>query len=383
MINILNSEIFFDLDSVFFVALGFEVLFFALVIFLWESFFYPTLRLKKYINIQRIHNNEIPRLGGVILFLSLIFFCFNAKETPPIHFFKNFFIAIVPTAILAIKEDLFHNVKIFYRFFAILASASSFIYLYQDNLPKLQDILFLNQFIQIPGFLEFFYIFAIISIVNSMNMIDGVNGLCGLVTLSILANLFYFSYLTSDITFMITVLYLFGFAVIFLIFNYPFGRIFLGDFGSYAFGFLLSMITIVFFGRHSELNSLLALLLLIYPITEMLFTFGRRALSGASVFHPDTKHLHTLIFNVLKGRGYSIRVANSIVGILLMPLILIPLILILMSLSKSLHILISIILFIITYSCIYLIASKKINILLAFNIFGRKNSDTHSHKKRR
>jgi UDP-N-acetylmuramyl pentapeptide phosphotransferase/UDP-N-acetylglucosamine-1-phosphate transferase len=358
MINIFDSEIFLDLDSVFFITLGFEVSIFALVIFVWESFFYPILGLKKYINIQRIHNNEIPRLGGLILFLSLIFFCFNAKETAPIYFFKNFLLAIIPTAIVALKEDLFHNVKISYRFFAILASASFFIYIYQDNLPKLQDILFLNKFTQMPGFLEFFYIFAILSIVNSMNMIDGVNGLCGFVALSILANLFYFSYLTSDIIFMNIILYLFGFTVIFLIFNYPFGRIFLGDFGSYSFGLLLSMVTIVFFGRHSELNSLLALLLLIYPITEMLFTFSRRALTGASVFHPDTKHLHTLIFYVLKVKSYSTRVTNSLVAILLMPLILMPLILIPMSLSKSLHILISIILFIITYGCIYLTSLK-------------------------
>ena len=40
----------------------------------------------------------------------------------------------------------------------------------------------------------------------------------------------------------------------FMIMNYPYGRIFLGDLGAYSLGLIVSMLTIILFGRHPEIS---------------------------------------------------------------------------------------------------------------------------------
>ena len=50
----------------------------------------------------------------------------------------------------------------------------------------------------------------------------------------------------------------------FVIFNFPIGKIFVGDFAAYFYGFLNSILTIYFFGKHSDLLSWLAILILFF-----------------------------------------------------------------------------------------------------------------------
>jgi UDP-N-acetylmuramyl pentapeptide phosphotransferase/UDP-N-acetylglucosamine-1-phosphate transferase len=39
-----------------------------------------------------------------------------------------------------------------------------------------------------------------------------------------------------------------------MLMNYPYGRIFLGDLGAYSLGLIVSMLTIILFGRHPEIS---------------------------------------------------------------------------------------------------------------------------------
>ena len=110
---------------------------------------------------------------------------------------------------------------------------------------------------------------------------------------------------------------------VFLIFNFPFGKIFSGDAGSYYYGFSISASIIYLFGVYDQLLSWGAVLILIYPSIELLFSFFRKIFyENTSPFTPDCSHLHSLIFRhyVKQFKIFN----NSFAVIFLLPFIFAP-----------------------------------------------------------
>ena len=135
--------------------------------------------------------------------------------------------------------------------------------------------------------------------------------------------------------------------------NYPKGLIFLGDLGAYSLGLITGMLTIILFGRHPEISPWAAVLILIYPVTEVIFSILRRALNGISIFNPDTAHLHLKVFNFLKSQPGCKKIANALVTLILSWLWTFPLLAITWTCHKPLFIWIAIILFMILYGALY------------------------------
>ena len=87
----------------------------------------------------------------------------------------------------------------------------------------------------------------------------------------------------------------------FFLLNFPKGKIFMGDGGSYFIGFIVSIIGLLFAERHDEVSNWFILLLLIYPMYELLFSsYRRKFYKGASVTEADAEHLHSLIYLALR-----------------------------------------------------------------------------------
>ena len=141
----------------------------------------------------------------------------------------------------------------------------------------------------------------------------------------------------------------------FMLFNFPFGKIFLGDLGAYSLGLILSMLTIILFGRHPELSPYTAVLILIYPLTEIVFSMLRRALNGLSVFRPDTLHLHLKLFYFLRPQPAYKKIANALVMPTLCALWIFPLLAITWTFQKPLFTLAAIVIFIALYMTLYII----------------------------
>jgi UDP-N-acetylmuramyl pentapeptide phosphotransferase/UDP-N-acetylglucosamine-1-phosphate transferase len=139
----------------------------------------------------------------------------------------------------------------------------------------------------------------------------------------------------------------------FLIFNYPYGKIFLGDLGAYSLGLIISMLTIILFGRHPEISPWGAVLILIYPATEVVFSLLRRAMKGVSIYHADTSHLHLKFFHFFRPLPAYKKIANALVTPILSPLWLFPIIATSWFYHKPLFILSAIILFFLSYGLLY------------------------------
>ena len=296
---------------------GLFIVFFV-ISFFWKKI-YTALSLKSYQSKQRLHQDEIPRIGGLIIYLFLTIIAFFAFDSELLNIIL---MSAIPIVLIGAKEDLFHNTSPKLRLIFMIVSASLFIYLLPANLPEI-DFPLLNQVLSFSILKEIFFIFSILVIINGNNLIDGINGNMALTNIVQLCVVALLASKVNDIFIAELCIILLIPLIIFLIFNFPFGKIFSGDTGAYFYGFSISTIVIYLFGNYEQLLSWNAVLILIYPSTELLFSFVRKKiLENKSPFTPDIKHLHSLIFRnfIYKLKCFN----NSFVTLFLLPFILAP-----------------------------------------------------------
>ena len=354
----MNLNIMQWFDPFILIIMGMSLVLNGFIAYLWHKKFYQKLGLKSYEAIQRIHLNETPRLGGFIFILSLVSFVAFSNTNESIQSLKIILICLIPIIVIGIKEDLIHNVEPAIRLLALLFVGWLFRAQFTGPLPVLADIPFIGKLLLLQGGISVFYILSMTSVANGMNLIDGVNGLCGAVALSILGALLFVSYKTSDVVMLSTIFSVILILMPFLIFNYPYGKIFLGDLGAYSLGLIISMLTIILFGRHPEISPWGAVLILIYPVTEVVFSLLRRMVKGVSIYHADTAHLHLKLFHFFRLQPYYKKLANALVTPALSGLWLFPLLAITWVYQKPLFIWIAVILFITLYGLLYVLIPK-------------------------
>lgn len=295
---------------------------FFTIIFWKKIFFY--LNLNFYKKKQRIHENEIPRIGGFLIFVFFIlclFFFENSKN----EFLFKILVSFFPILIFSLKEDFFQNTKPSTRIISMIISCLIFFFLDQTEFPLL-DISFYHPIFANKYFLLIFFTFSTLIIINGINLIDGANGIVGATFLTQLLCLIYLANEFNDNFFHNFILVFIYSIIIFLVFNYPLGKIFLGDLGAYLIGFIISILTIKFFGVHKNLMSWNAILILFYPSIEILFSFIRKLFyEKKSPLEADNMHLHSLIFKLGKTKSINTKLMNNLIIILLSPFWLGPL----------------------------------------------------------
>ena len=154
-------------------------------------------------------------------------------------------------------------------------------------------------------------------IINGNNLIDGVNGNMGITNLVQLLVLSIFGLKVGDYEFLNLCILFSTPLVVFLFFNFPFGKIFMGDLGAYFFGFTLSGLVIYFFGKYDNFLSWNAVLILFYPAMELLFSFVRKKFfQKQSPLLPDVKHLHSLICRSLRKSNKTFNNSYSLIFLL-------------------------------------------------------------------
>ena len=305
----------------FFIILFIASFFLNLSLIKWGHFLF--LNSSKTNQIQDIHLGFVSRLGGSVIFLCSVFYLFF--NFPKYQIFLLFSFLIVLPALI---EDLGIIIKPSIRLLLIL-SGSFLIIINFDQLPQFEfgylNLIFNNHIFQI-----IFFTLAMTTVINGQNIIDGTNGLSALTSMTIFASLWYTGFILKDdglmsISFCVIIL-----LISFLIFNYPYGKIFLGDMGSYFLGLLAAYLTIQTFANNPELPSWSAVIILFYPTLEVVFSYFRKLANRKSPFMPDNKHLHLKIFYLLSKNNPQRKLYNALVTpflsiIWLTPLTLLPL----------------------------------------------------------
>ncbi len=298
-----------------------------LIVFLFSIFSYYLIIKNKnffykfnpsYNPVQKIHLNYVPPLGGFIIFITFYLLnYFYARES--IYCELHIIVPSLLIIVIGIIDDIFGGVSAISRLITIFISSLIFV-LFTKDLPVLHisyfgDIINDNYVIKI-----LFYSLCLTALSNGLNMIDGMNGLSGFTSLSIIFCLLIIIYSFGvDKTSLISLSFLFLCILIFLFFNFPFGKIFIGNSGAYWIGWILGVSVIDTFSV-LKLNTWSAGVILFYPSMEVLFSIVRKLIQKKSPFVSDTEHLHLIVFKSICGPVQRSTAFNSFTTLCLMPL---------------------------------------------------------------
>ena len=254
-------------------------------------------------------NKNIPLTGGFFIMIVFLSTLFDQN---------NFFlIAIILIFFLGILSDLNKvispNKRLLIQLLIVL-----FLIIFTKLEINSTRIIILDQFLQNKILNIFFVSFCALILINGTNFIDGLNGLSLgyylMVTIALLNNNFeYLNFLQED-----KLLYISFFLFIFLIFN-QLNLFFIGDSGAYSLGLIFSFLLINIYKENPHISPFYIVLLVWYPCFELLFSILRKFNINFSPAKPDIRHLHQLIYNLIKNKyNFGKLKSNNISSILIL-----------------------------------------------------------------
>ena len=132
--------------------------------------------------------------------------------------------------------------------------------------------------------------FAIAGLLNAINIINEFNGLAGRIIIFILSYMAMLGYLLNDSFVLKVFLTLIAAILGFLIWNFPFGKIFLGNEGAHFISFVIAILAIYLAYKHPEIFALVFICHI---------NLSCKFLNKGHPFQPDRLHLHSLIYSRL------------------------------------------------------------------------------------
>ncbi len=249
---------------------------------------------------QKYHAQPTPRIGGVALLLGLIAagaVLALSSSGLPLYTYGLLMLAAIPAFAGGIVEDLTKKVGVLERLILTMLSAAAAAWLLDAILTHI-EIPILREALTWMPFAVAFTIFAVGGVANAINIIDGYNGLATGYSLITLAALAWVAFLVGDSFILVAALAMAGAVAGFFVWNWPKGKIFLGDGGAYLLGFWLSELCVLLVVRNTgHVYARLCLALMIYPVFETVFSiYRRKLLQKQSPGQPDNMHFHQLVY---------------------------------------------------------------------------------------
>lgn len=275
--------------------------------------------------IQKLHVQSTARIGGIAFLMSLLVslaieLCLHSNVSSNSLGLTYFILAIAPVFFGGIIEDVTKKVGVTQRLLFSIASALIAIWLLGGYINR-TDIATLDALLGWAPVALIFTTLVIAGICNASNIIDGYNGLAGGYAAIALAAIACVAFKLEDHLILILSIGLMGGVLGFLCWNWPNGKLFMGDGGAYLLGFSLAELAILLIYRHPVVSPWFTVLILAYPIIETLFSmFRRKFIHKTNASDPDKSHYHQLVyFKILKAKRYSeanqINKANSRVAL--------------------------------------------------------------------
>lgn len=261
---------------------------------------------------RKIHTGNIPRLGGVGIFLSFIatIVATTLLSGQGVSTGGRFWVvlfAMLVVHLVGLADD-FMNIRARYKlilelFAAVLLAAMGFRFA-SIALPFGLGTLDLGT-VAYP-----LTILWLTGVPNALNLIDGMDGLAGGIAAFVAAAFGVFFIFSGDMGAALTSFALVGAILGFLVFNRPPAKIFMGDSGALFLGFAVAVLPLISAGSgRIEIGFLPAVTLLVIPIFDTFAAIIRRVRMGSSVFLPDKLHLHHKLLSL----GLSVRGALGII----------------------------------------------------------------------
>jgi len=286
-------------------AVDWAVLLFTLAMAFCVTGFFALSRVRlgadKDQGVQKFHVGPTSRLGSVGIASGLMAgVCLSHTQYPNDTLIGAWLLfASLPVFMGGLIEDLTHKVSPRMRLWLACLSAA-LVYGILDVSVNRTDIAYLDVALAVPGVALVVTLLVVAGFINSVNIIDGFHGLAsGAVIIMLLGMAALAMRVDDGLLFrlcLITAMATLGFAM----WNWPFGKIFLGDGGAYLLGLLVVELGLMLPHRTHSLSPMAPALVGVYPLLETLYSMYRRKfIRSHPVNHPDALHLHTLIYRRL------------------------------------------------------------------------------------
>ncbi len=258
--------------------------------------------------VQKFHTNPTPRIGGFGLMVGMLVGWWVQEENPKLiladHILGLTLLASLPAFVLGLAEDITKRVSVRNRLLATMASGALAFVLTGYGINRL-DVWGLDTLLAWTPFCLLFTAFAVAGVANAYNIIDGFNGLTSAAMIVAVAAMGAIAYQVGDTELVYFSLVYIGAILGFMAWNYPLGRLFLGDGGAYAMGFLIAWMAVMLPVRNPDVSPWASLMACGYPVMETIYSMLRRKLQRHNPGEPDALHLHSLVKRVLISRRYK------------------------------------------------------------------------------
>ena len=265
--------------------------------------------------IQKFHTTPTPRIGGIPIVLGLIV-AWSKAPADIQQMLTPILLAGMPAFIFGVAEDITKRVGVLQRLLATMASGLLAWWITDYSITRV-DIWGVDWLLQFTLVSVIFTAFAVGGVANAINIIDGFNGLASTMSTLAFIGLGMMAWQVGDTALAGTALVLAACVWGFFWVNWPLGKLFLGDGGSYFIGFALAWVAVLLIERNPSVSAFAALVVCVHPVTEVLFSIYRRRIKKLHPGHPDRLHFHSLVKQRYVRRWFgqlSTRVRNSITG---------------------------------------------------------------------
>ena len=270
-------------------------------------------------NHRSSHKTLATRTGGIGIFLTLLiisfFYYFKGIEL----FDYSLFIPLGIMFIVGVYDD-FYNADFKLKFLLQIIVAKILI----DQGFVISNYHGLFGLYEVPRLLaQLSTVFVFLIIVNAINFIDGIDGLA---ITEIIKGFLIVEFMSAQFTSlsMLSLLVMGGIIPLYY-FNFKIKqKIFLGDGGSLLLGTIASIYTFYVLGNDFEFKpdfalnkTLFVVLILLYPLVDLLRVFFIRIKNKKSPFHPDQNHIHHILIKRKYPSIYSLLIIQLIFGLIL------------------------------------------------------------------
>jgi UDP-GlcNAc:undecaprenyl-phosphate GlcNAc-1-phosphate transferase len=238
-------------------------------------------------NHRKVHQQLMPRLGGLAIYISFILGVFVYKPLNP--YSTAIFVGSLFIVITGIFDDLF-GISPKLKLIGQLLAAITVVFIGGIQVT----------FINLPfggqlelGFLSIpLTLLWIIGITNAINLIDGLDGLAAGVCSIALITITWMAYTMGDVYVLSIGLMILGSTLGFLLFNFHPAKIFMGDTGALFLGYMISVLSLLGFKNVTFISFIIPVIILGVPISDTFFAIIRRVINKRPLSAPDKSHLH-------------------------------------------------------------------------------------------
>lgn len=260
-----------------------------------------------YPNKRKLHTKEVPLIGGIAMFLGVIF---GLLLLPiDLNLLKGYVLALMLIVALGVIDDYSpqsHWLRLSFQLFSglILFNMAGIQIHSLGDLVGAGDLILGTSSVLVT-------IIAVTGAINAINFMDGVDGVSGGVSLVTVVSVVILSYDSKDVLLLYLALLILIVLIPFLFFNLKrMQKIFMGDAGSMFLGLSISILLIgLSQGDQPSFRPITALWIFALPLIDIFFVMFKRMSSGDSPFLPDRSHIHYIFLS----KGLSDRRALAII----------------------------------------------------------------------